>query len=120
MVDILHKVGIKSSPDDVYAALTTIEGLAGWWTDDTHGDGRRRRSAPVPLRAGGFDMKVIELDPGKRVLWEVVDGPEEWIGTHVIWDLKQDGDYTTSCSSTRAGGNRWSSCTTAAPNGRSS
>jgi hypothetical protein len=27
------------------------------------------------------------------VLWQVVDGPEEWIGTKVSWELKQDGDY---------------------------
>ena len=39
-------------------------------------------------------MKVLELDSAKRVLWEVVEGPEEWIGTHVSWDLKQDGEYT--------------------------
>ena len=39
-------------------------------------------------------MKVLELDPNKRVLWEVVDGPEEWIGTNVSWDLKQEGDFT--------------------------
>ena len=33
MVDILHKVGIKSSsPDKVYKALTAPEGLSGWWT----------------------------------------------------------------------------------------
>lgn len=39
MVDILHKVGIKSSsPNDVYKALTTIEGLSGWWTSDTRGE----------------------------------------------------------------------------------
>ena len=38
-------------------------------------------------------MKVLELHPAKRVLWQVVDGPEEWIGTKVSWDLKQDGDY---------------------------
>jgi Activator of Hsp90 ATPase homolog 1-like protein len=43
---------------------------------------------------GGFDMKVLELDPAKHVLWEVVDGPGEWIGTNVSWDLKQEGDYT--------------------------
>jgi hypothetical protein len=43
--------------------------------------------------AGGFDMKVLELQPGRRVLWEVVDGPSEWIGTKVTWDLKQEGDY---------------------------
>ena len=26
--------------------------------------------------------------------WEVVDGPPEWIGTHVEFDLPQDGDFT--------------------------
>jgi hypothetical protein len=31
MVDIIHKVGIKSSsPKDVYKALTTLEGLSAW------------------------------------------------------------------------------------------
>lgn len=39
-------------------------------------------------------MKVLELEPDRRVLWEVVDGPEEWIGTNVVWELKQEGDYT--------------------------
>ena len=39
MPDILHRVGIKSSsPVDAYRALTTIEGLSGWWTQDTQGD----------------------------------------------------------------------------------
>ena len=31
MVDILHRVGVKgASPEEVYDALTTVEGLAGW------------------------------------------------------------------------------------------
>ncbi len=38
-------------------------------------------------------MKVLELDPAKRVLWQVVDGPEEWIGTKISWELKQEDDY---------------------------
>ena len=40
MPDILHKVGIKSSLDDVYTALATREGLAGWWTNDTRGESK--------------------------------------------------------------------------------
>jgi len=39
MVDILHRVGVTSSRDSVYQALTTPEGLAAWWTSDTRGDG---------------------------------------------------------------------------------
>ena len=42
---------------------------------------------------GGFDMKILELQPGKRVLWQVVDGPEEWLGTKISFDLKQNGDW---------------------------
>ena len=41
MVDILHKVGIKSSSqNDVYRALTTLEGLSAWWTDNTQGESK--------------------------------------------------------------------------------
>ena len=45
------------------------------------------------VEIGGFDMKVLELQPARRVLWQVVDGPDEWIGTRVSWELKQEGDY---------------------------
>jgi uncharacterized protein YndB with AHSA1/START domain len=96
MADILHRVGIKSSsPDDAYQALTTREGLAGWWTDDTRGESKVDGVIHFRFGDGGFfDMKVLELDPTKRVLWQVVDGPEEWIGTKISFDLKQDGDFT--------------------------
>jgi hypothetical protein len=38
---------------------------------------------------------VIELQPDKRVVWEVTGGPQAWIGTRVIWDLRYDADTTT-------------------------
>ena len=96
MVDILHKVGIEtSSVDDVYTALTTVEGLSGWWADDTQGDNRVGGVLQFRFDAGGIDTKVIELHPADRVRWEVVDGPEEWIGTTITFDLKQDGDYVS-------------------------
>ncbi len=44
--------------------------------------------------SGGFDMRVLELDPDRRVLWRVVDGPQEWIGTRIDWELRQEGDWT--------------------------
>lgn len=94
MVDILHRVGIKSSLDEVYRALTTREGLAAWWANDTQGKGNAVGEVlQFRFGAGGFDMKILELQPARRVLWQVVDGPEEWIGTKVDWDLKQEGDY---------------------------
>jgi uncharacterized protein YndB with AHSA1/START domain len=95
MVDILHKVGIKSSPLGVYNALATRGGLCGWWTKDTQWDGKV--GSVINFRFGdrGFiDVKVLELDPAKRVLWQVVDGPAVWIGTKISFDLVQEDDFT--------------------------
>ena len=99
MVDILHRVGIKAPLNEVYQALATREGAAAWWTTNTQGDSKvggvlKFRFSADGKEIGGFDMNVLELAPGKRVLWEVVEGPKEWIGTKVSFDLKQDGDFT--------------------------
>ena len=96
MVDILHRVGVTSSPEDVFKALTTIDGLKGWWTETTTGDPDPGgviafRFAPVP---DGFDMKVMDAKSGELVLWEVVDGPEEWVGTRVRFELTQADGFT--------------------------
>src|SRR5437899_1155985 len=94
MADILHRVGIKSSLDKVYKALTTREGLAAWWTNNTQGESTVGGVLQFRFGAGGFDLKVLELHPAKRVLLQVVDGPKEWIGTKISWELKQEGDYS--------------------------
>ncbi|MBQ1026679.1 SRPBCC domain-containing protein [Micromonospora sp. C95] len=94
MLDILHRVGVTSAPEDVYAALTTVDGLANWWTEQTDGDGDVGGVLRFRFIPGGFDMKVLESRPAELVLWEVVDGPEEWIGTRVRFELKREDDFT--------------------------
>jgi uncharacterized protein YndB with AHSA1/START domain len=100
MADILHRVGINSSPDGVYKALTAREGLAGWWTSNTQAENKVGGSLkfhfqrPDGTEVGGFEMKVLELEPARRVLWQVVGGPDEWVGTKISWDIKQEGEYS--------------------------
>ena len=87
MPDILHRIGIKASPAESYKALATLPGLAGWWTTDTRG--KSEVGDVLAFRfgeRGGFDMKVIALDPARRVLWQVIEGPAEWIGTKVSFE----------------------------------
>ena len=97
MVDILHKVGIEaSSVTEAYKALTAPEGLSAWWAAGTTGDSERIGGL-IKFRfgeRGGFDMKVLALQPARRVLWQVVEGPAEWIGTTISFDLRQEGDWT--------------------------
>ena len=99
MVDIIHGIGIKAVPAEVYAALSTVEGVAGWWTRDTTGESRIGGIMTVRFldhgkEKGRAELEVLELDPGKAVRWRVKDGPEEWIGTEVTFSLSRDGEYT--------------------------
>ncbi len=94
MPDILHKIAINSPPGDTYRALTTLDGLAGWWTADTQGSCNAGGTIQFRFGNKGTDMKVLELEAGKRVLWQVVEGPPAWIGTKLSFDLTKDGDFT--------------------------
>ena len=96
MFSILHRVGIKSSTNGVYRALTTLPGLAAWWTTDTRGSADVGGVIEFIFGTRGFiNMKVIELVPDQRVVWQVVDGPQDWLGSKVSFDLKQEGEQTT-------------------------
>jgi uncharacterized protein YndB with AHSA1/START domain len=100
MVDIIHRVGIKAPISKVYAALSTVEGIAGWWTKETTGvskpDGaiEVRFLSPSGKEIGGMTMQVMALEPNKKVHWRFKSGPEEWVGTDVIFNLSQDREYT--------------------------
>ena len=95
MADIVHRIGVENgSPQRVYDALTTLDGLSGWWAEKTAGDTAPGGVIEFRFGPGGIDMRVVELDPGRLVRWEVVGGPEEWIGTEVRFDIRQDGDWT--------------------------
>lgn len=96
MPDIIHRVGIRSkSPQSTYMALATIDGLTNWWTDDVKGESVRNGMLLFRFGdRGGFDMRVIDLSPAELVRWQVAGGPEEWIGTTITFDLRQEGDYT--------------------------
>ena len=100
MVDIIHRIGIKSPAVQVYNAISTIDGLAHWWTEEVAGDegvgGKieftfRSESAEIK---GKMVMEVQELNPQKEVWWQCVEGPDEWIGTNITFQLSQQDDQT--------------------------
>lgn len=95
MVDIIHRVGIRAPADRVYKALTSLEGLARWWTEEVRGDGRIGGRIEFTFRTpegdlkGQMVMEVKELDAPKSVRWRCVEGPDEWVGTEVTFRLSQ-------------------------------
>lgn len=100
MVDIIHRIGIKAPVSKVYRALSTVEGVAGWWTRETTGESRPGGAIRLGFRTPGrveavtVDVDVLELKPDEEVRWRVRSGPEEWLGTDVTFDLSRNGDQT--------------------------
>jgi uncharacterized protein YndB with AHSA1/START domain len=82
------QVHFQSEPSAVYAALTTPEGLQGWWTVDCDvqnfvGGKHSFRFEGVLFNA----MEVTALEPYARVQWKCVEGWDEWRGTEVLFTL---------------------------------
>ncbi|AWH28981.1 MULTISPECIES: SRPBCC domain-containing protein [Stenotrophomonas] len=99
MVEIAHRVGIKAPVAQVYQALATPQGVAAWWTEETAGDQHPGGTLHLRFTAHGeergvMQMKLQELQPDTLVLWEVLAGPPEWIGTHIRFALRQEGEYS--------------------------
>jgi uncharacterized protein YndB with AHSA1/START domain len=96
MPDIRHRVGIAAPQHRVYEMLATKDGLAKFWTSHVEGDsalGGQLRfffGKPEPSAV----MEVVELSPDDRVQWRCVNGPSEWVGTTVTFDLKASGGET--------------------------
>lgn len=98
MADIIHRIGIRSSADRVYKALSTIEGLAHWWTEEVQGEAQEGGNIEFIFRTDTGDIKgkmvmaVQALNAQKNVQWRCVEGPAEWMGTTLTFELSsQDG-----------------------------
>lgn len=99
MVDIIHRIGIKAPVTDVYQAIASVEGVAGWWTEETTGEADvggtlNVRFSDHGVEKGRMDLEVVNLSPAKEVQWRVTAGPPEWIGTDVTFNLSQEDEYT--------------------------
>lgn len=94
MPDLLHEIFVNAPAEKVYAALTTQNGLHGWWTADAIIEGRVGGSAQFGFdkRATVFRMKVEELTPSTRVVLSCHGDVDEWKGTRLTWEIsRKDG-----------------------------
>lgn len=96
MTAIRHRVGIAAPPARVYEALATKEGLAGWWTRTVDGDPDLGGTLGFYFSGAerGCSMEVVDLESPHRVGWRCVQGPDEWVGTTVTFEIKPAEDET--------------------------
>jgi uncharacterized protein YndB with AHSA1/START domain len=99
MPNIRHEVLIGASAEKIYGALTTQDGLSGWWTPGAKAKPERDSVARFAFGPDySKEMEITELESGKQVKWTCVKGAEEWIGTTIAFEL-QPGDRKTLLAS---------------------
>lgn len=93
MPNIRQELIIAAPARRIYRALTTRQGLAGWWTPDVSGDPNPGGVVRFTFGGGYFkEMKVVEQAPDSRVCWDCLTGAEEWVGTRISFDLLAGGE----------------------------
>lgn len=94
MAEIRHKLAITAIPEKVYEAVTTQEGLAGWWAKQTIAKPEVGFVNVFTFGTSRSDMKVTQLDPGKKAEWQCIDAIEEWKNTGISFDLEEKDGRT--------------------------
>jgi len=98
--DFTTTIVVDQTPKEVFNAINNVR---GWWSEEIEG--------PTDKLNEAFDyhykdihrckMKLIELDPGKKVVWLVLDNyfnfirdQKEWKNTKVIFEISGKGSQT--------------------------
>jgi hypothetical protein len=94
MPNILHRIGTnKATEKQLFNAVATTEGLANWWTTKVSGKSEIGGVLKFRFGKGGPDFKIIDLQPLKKVEWKCVQGPKDWLDTHIEFNiLKEKGE----------------------------
>lgn len=91
---------VDQTPEEVYRVVNNVR---GWWSEEIEG-------RTDELHAGFFyhykdvhlsKMEIVELVPGKKVVWFVKDNSfnfvkdrTEWKGTKIVFDISTEGGKT--------------------------
>jgi hypothetical protein len=91
---------VDQSPAEAFAAINNVR---GWWSGQIEGS-TDELGAEWTYRYEDVHLskqKITEFVPGKKVVWEVLDGylnfvedKTEWKGTKITFDIAQVGDKT--------------------------
>src|SRR4051794_23210422 len=94
MAEIRHNVMIKATPQKIYEAITTEEGLSGWWAKQSVAKPQIEFVNTFTFGKFRNEMKVTVLNPSKKVEWQCIDSIDEWIDTNISFDLEEKDGRT--------------------------
>ena len=98
--DFSTMFSVAQTPDEVFNAITNVR---GWWSENIEG-GTARLNDVFTYRYSDVhkcSMKLIEVVPGKKVVWLVLDNyfdftedKTEWTGTKIEFEITEKDNKT--------------------------
>jgi hypothetical protein len=96
--DLTIAFEVERSADAVFAAINNVR---GWWSQNIEGETYQLGAEFVfhnePIHYTKF--RITEFDPGRRVVWQVLDSmlsftadPREWDGDRLVFDIVPQGE----------------------------
>ena len=92
-------IQVEQSPEEVYKAVNNVR---GWWSEEIEGptDELNKEWFYHYKDMHLCKMKVVEMVPNKKVVWEVLENhfsfieEQEWEGNHIVIDITREQNLT--------------------------
>ena len=90
MSAIVEELTIAAAPESVWGALTQQDEIVQWWAYEARVKPEVGSLGEFRFRppAGVLQFEVAELDQDEKVHWISRQGPPQWAGTSVTWQLE--------------------------------
>ena len=93
MAQACHLVEINVPADKIHAALTTVEGLRGWWTKSVDIVNNAPKTYHFRFGSEAHNKMKIIKEEMQTIEWECIDGHNEWIGTRLLFQIESISRY---------------------------
>jgi len=104
MPQIDHEIKIAATPEQVFAALTTLEGVKGWHTPTATGSGDVGTEWVFSFADHPeFGWEVVTSEAPSTVVWCCTRGPGDSVGTTASFTLASTADDRTLVEHVHAG-----------------
>lgn len=104
MADIAHEIRISGTPEQVFDALATADGVRSWQTPHVEGTGAVGTEWVFTFTGRPqFVWEITESVPPQRLAWTCTEGPGDSVGTVATFVVAATDDGRTLLTLTHEG-----------------
>jgi hypothetical protein len=78
MKTILHNFDVDADPAQILRAISTLDGIRGWWTTEVAGSDEIGGIIELTFD-GDFNPQMLVEESGPAVAWRCVGGHDPWL-----------------------------------------